>query len=214
MLKIEARKYKCFIRKTCRGYYKNLHSQLRSLKKSKPKEYWEIINKKDHSVKKLGNVSLQDFMSHFRNLSQKSDDTLVDTESNDPRDISHSLNDEINRLFTLEEAMPLLKKLQNNKAFGVDNIINEFLKYSPLKVKELVVKLFNLVLITGIVPTDWCIGIIVPLFKNKGSIDDPHNYRGITLLSCLGKLFTSVIDARLTAYLESTWVLGDEQAGF
>ena len=86
--------------------------------------------------------------------------------------------------------------------------------FEVLKVKELEVKLFNLVLITGIVPTDWCIGIIVPLFKNKGSIDDPHNYRGITLLSCLGKLFTSVIDARLTAYLESTWVLGDEQAGF
>ena len=68
----------------------------------------------------------------------------------------------------------MLKKLQNNKAFGVDNIINEVLKYSPLKVKEIVVKLFNLVLITGIVPTDWCIGIIVPLFKNKGSIDDPE----------------------------------------
>ena len=63
-------------------------------------------------------------------------------------------------------------------------------------------------------PTDWCIGIIVPLFKNKGSIDDPDNYRGITLLSCLGKLFTSAIDARLTAYLESTGVIGDEQAGF
>ena len=69
-------------------------------------------------------------MSHFRNLSQNSDDTLVNTESCDPREISHSLNDEINRLFTLEELMPLLKKLQNNKAFGVDNIINAFLKYS------------------------------------------------------------------------------------
>ena len=45
-------------------------------------------------------------------------------------------------------------------------------------------------------------------------MDDPDNYRGITLLSCLGKLFTAVIDSRLTAYLEKAGMLGDEQAGF
>ena len=77
-----------------------------------------------------------------------------------------------------------------------------------------VVQLFNLVLNTGIIPTDWSIGIVVPLYKNKGSFDDPDNYRGITLLSCLGKLFTAAINARLTSYLESIGILGDEQAGF
>ena len=77
-----------------------------------------------------------------------------------------------------------------------------------------VVQLSNLVLNTEIIPTDWSIGIVVPLYKNKGSFDDPDNYRGITLLSCLGKLFTAAINARLTSYLESIGILGDEQAGF
>ena len=33
----------------------------------------------------------------------------------------------------------------------------------------------------------------MPLYKNKGSVNDPDNYRGITLLSCLSKLFTSAL---------------------
>ena len=67
---------------------------------------------------------------------------------------------------------------------------------------------------TGIVPYDWCVGIIQPLYKNKGLKNDPDNYRGITLLSCLGKLFTAAINDRLTLYLEGAGVIGEEQAGF
>ena len=40
-------------------------------------------------------------------------------------------------------------------------------------------------------------GTIIPLYKNKGSRMDPDNYRGITLLSCVGKLFTAAINERL-----------------
>lgn len=79
---------------------------------------------------------------------------------------------------------------------------------------NIIVKFFNLVLITGIVPTDWCLGVIKPLYKNKGPVDDPENYRGITLLSCIGNLFTAVINYRLIAYIESERILGEEQAGF
>ena len=63
--------------------------------------------------------------------------------------------------------------------------------------KNAIVSLFNLVLKSGIVPSDWCIGIIIPLFKNKGDIN-VNNYRSITLLSVLGKLFTSAINQRLS----------------
>ena len=79
---------------------------------------------------------------------------------------------------------------------------------------KLVVSLFNIILHTGRVPTQWCIGIILPLYTNKGSHDDPNNYRGITLLSCLGKLFTNIINNRLAQYLEDTSILGKKEAGF
>ena len=52
------------------------------------------------------------------------------------------------------------------------------------------------------------------MYKNKGDINDVNNYRGITLLSCMGKLFTSILNSRLYTYLTSENILGNEQAGF
>ena len=74
--------------------------------------------------------------------------------------------------------------------------------------------MFNVVLSSGLVPSVWCIGMIKPLYKKKGAIDDPDNYRGITFLSCVGKLFTACINARLTEYLDCAGIIGEEQAGF
>ena len=117
-------------------------------------------------------------------------------------------------IFTLEEVIQSLRRIRNNKSPGFDSIINYFLKNSPKNVLKLVVALFNIILHTGRVPTQWCIGIILPLYKNKGSHYDLNNYRGITLLSCLGKLFTNIFSNRLAQYLEYTSILGEERVGF
>ena len=76
------------------------------------------------------------------------------------------------------------------------------------------VKMFNIILNTCIFPAQWCIDLIQPIYKNKGSVNEVDNYRGITLLTCMGKLFTSIINERLSSYHESNGVLGEERAGF
>ena len=115
---------------------------------------------------------------------------------------------------TYNEVKNTIKELKTNKAHGVDLIINEFLKNAPDKVIQIITKLFNLVLETGIIPTSWTIGAIRPIFKNKGDRNDPNNYRGITLLSCFGKLFTCIINKRLGSFIEKYGILGQEQTGF
>ena len=60
---------------------------------------------------------------------------------------------------------------------------------------------FNIVLQSGHMPHEWVIGIIKPIYKNKGEMNYPDNYRGITLLSCFGKWFTSILNDRLTTYI-------------
>ena len=51
---------------------------------------------------------------------------------------------------------------------------------------------------------------ICTYLKNKGNNTDPSNYRGITLLSCLGKAFTTIVNKRLTSVVDIHY----NQAGF
>ena len=76
------------------------------------------------------------------------------------------------------------------------------------------IKLFNVILDTGVIPSSWVSGMIMPIYKNKGDRNNPDNYRGITILSCLGKLFTSLINVRLTDFVNKLNLIGPEQAGF
>ena len=75
-------------------------------------------------------------------------------------------------------------------------------------------KLFNLVLQTGIVSEEWCISNIIPLYKNKGDICNPGNYRGISIVSCFGIFFTSVLSQRLGIFIDGYGLIGSEQGGF
>ena len=61
--------------------------------------------------------------------------------------------------------------------------------------------------------TDWQFGMIVPIHKD-GARSDPNNYRGITLMSCLGKLFLSIINARLIIFALEKGILSISQLGF
>ena len=104
--------------------------------------------------------------------------------------------------------------MENNKSCGTDQILNEYLKNTTSDCIKLYTKLFNVILNTGIVPEKWVIGVVKPIYKGKGSKTDPDNYRGITILSCLGKLFTSILEKRLSDFLDHFNMNGPEQAGF
>ena len=66
----------------------------------------------------------------------------------------------------------------------------------------MIVRLFNVTLDTDIFPEQWSVGNIKPLYKNTGAKDNPNNCRGITILSCLGKLFSIFLNSRLLRFVE------------
>ena len=65
------------------------------------------------------------------------------------------------------------------------------------------------------IPKVWSKAIIAPIPKG-GDKDpcQPLNYRGISLLSCVGKLFTYIINNRIVKYCEMLNLLHDKQNGF
>ena len=71
-------------------------------------------------------------------------------------------------------------------------LLNSFSKNFADIMMPIFLKFFNLIPKTGIFSEKWTTGMIIPIYKKKGAKENPDNYRGITLLSCFGKLFTSV----------------------
>ena len=210
----EGKEYKKFISAHQNAFTRDLHKNLRKLHRHHPKEYWTILKNSDRTPISEPKISMADFEKHFKNLNEKDNSNNFPTHEFDPSDIDTTTIEEFNLEFTLAEVLETIKVLKNNKSEGVDYIKNEYLKNCPLNVVELIVRLFNLILRTGHVPSEWCIGLIVPIFKKKGSPFDANNYRGITLLSCLGKLFSMCINVRLTKFVTDRHIIGEEQTAF
>jgi hypothetical protein len=65
-----------------------------------------------------------------------------------------------------------------------------------------------------IFPSEWKTTIICTIYKGKGCIGEPGNYRGISLLSVLRKMFLGILAGRLRNWLVNNEVLSTFQAGF
>ena len=77
----------------------------------------------------------------------------------------------------------------------------------------IICNLFNKIYNDGQFPDQWCESIIVPIYK-KGDHTSPGNYRGISLLNVLGKVYTSIINRRLTFFANIFDKIKEPQAGF
>lgn len=112
-----------------------------------------------------------------------------------------------------EEVIKGIKQLKTGKSAGHDLIINEFFMYALEALGSKLTSLFNIVFSSGHFPKAWSSGLVVPLHK-KGNKCEVDNYRGITLLSVMGKLFTRVLNNRLSFWADVYGILVEEQSGF
>ena len=106
-----------------------------------------------------------------------------------------------------------ISRLKNNKQPGLDQVINEFIKSGSNILLLPIVKLFNKILLSGTFADAWNISLISFLPKNN-DIYDYNDYRCLSLTSCLGKLFTSLLQNRLNVYMEENNLYNKFQAGF
>ena len=100
-----------------------------------------------------------------------------------------------------------IKDLNRHKSSGVDLVLNEFLVHASYGVKLLILMIFNNILKLEYFPECWAKGDIIPIFKSVDK-NSANNYRGITLLSCMGKLFTRIINSQMIEYNRHVYVEG------
>ena len=112
-----------------------------------------------------------------------------------------------------EEFENSIFKAKKGKAVGMDavnlELVIEFHKLYP----DFLPSLFNSILQAGIFPQSWSTALVVLIHK-KGCKSDLSNYRGISLLSSLAKIFCSILNERISTWAEENSILNDSQLGF
>ena len=148
-----------------------------------------------------------EFLSHIMNSG------LDDSADILGQDVVDIIKEILNQPITEEELTYYIQRLKNRKTPGHDGISCEFLKHAEEILVPPLLDLYNFILKSGDFPSQWSQGIINPLYKN-GDKTKPENYRKITLLVTLGKLFESILNGRLV-FKNSVFSQDDEfQAGF
>ena len=209
---------RCCKRK-CKEYKATLIEQLDNMYENDPEAYWKLLKnlKEDTNVNDPSkSVAADDWLQHFTNLSNIKQSFLNKNEEYEKKLDSFSQFKSFTELdirISNKEVISAIKNLKNNKSSGLDGIKNEMLKHSQTQMLPCIVKLFNLILSSGIYPAKWKTGYIKPLYKG----DDPNlpdNYRGITVMPCLAKLFNSILNTRLQKFLDTNKTIHHCQIGF
>ena len=111
------------------------------------------------------------------------------------------------------EVLKELKNLKRIKASGLDNFPPGLLKDAALVLTKPLAFIINFSLETGVVPSEWKVAKVIPLYKS-GSLAEIDNYRPISILPTLSKILEKIVYKQLMAHLERHSLLFEYQFGF
>lgn len=103
--------------------------------------------------------------------------------------------------------------LNNTNAVGYDELPTKLIKKCAGVISFPLCHLVNISMVEGIFPKSLKKSILIPLYK-KGNQEDPNNYRPVSLIPVLSKIFEKVVYNRVYNYLDKFNILKNEQNGF
>ena len=107
--------------------------------------------------------------------------------------------------------MNALKHAKNGKAVGIDNIPKEILKVPLLQ--EILHELYKMCFEKNKIPSVWYKAVIHPILKPGKSPLVPLNHRGISLISIVAKVFSTILNTRLSNFMDNQGIYAEEQNG-
>ena len=201
-----------------KSFKQNLLNELETLHEDNPKKYWQLINElqgKHHDDNK-NSVSSSDWLSHFNNLNEvkkKFHKRLNEIEEKVKQLEKNPCFNELDFMITESEIAEAIAHIKLNKSPGLDGVSNNMIRHCQFAMLPCFAKIFNACLSNGIYPEKWAEGYIMPLHKGS-DINDPSNYRGLTITSAIGKLFNRILNERLVKFLEKHHIIDNCQIGF
>ena len=205
-------------------FYLNANSLLDEFASGNSKSYWSLMKK---LVKTSGNST------HITQLKNENDELVTENydkacllnkyfcsistinENNDrsPEFLTRS-NSKIDIFYiNSNQVIDILQTLKLGKASGNDSISHQMLKKTSYTVSVPLSLLFNLSFEKAEFPSQWKTAIVMPLFKT-GDKSLVSNYRPISLLSAVGKVFERIVFKNVFNHLIANNLLYKFQSGF
>ena len=201
-------------RKAKKDYYENEASKLTSMSNDSPRKFWKYVNnlkKKSKTNKDELNVNL--FFEHFKRMSNslrlEGDDV---NQSRENIDVNINIR-ELDAPISVIEIMNTIKPLKRNKSQDLENNVADFFIECNDFISPYLCIIYNEIFNSGSYPEAWSKGIIIPIFK-KGDKHDPANYRAITLVNIMSKIFSLCLRNRINKWCENENVFSESQFGF
>ena len=153
------------------------------------------------------------FNNYFINIGKSLSDEILTRKS-----FNSYLNTPCDKLFKFSPVdentiISIINELKNNASTGHDNISNKLLKFSKNMIVKPLTLIVNQTLMSGKFPSQLKLSKVKPLFK-KNDCKQLSNYRPISLLPSISKIFERVIFNQINEYLTQNNLLSSQQFGF
>ncbi|MPC44065.1 LINE-1 retrotransposable element ORF2 protein [Portunus trituberculatus] len=113
---------------------------------------------------------------------------------------------------TPQEVMDQVNNFKSNKACGPDGIPPDILKFLPPNWILTLSILFSNIFMTSAYPVSWVTAKLFPVFK-RGSRPVVSNYRGISVINSIPKLYDMILSSRLSQWFTPHREQAGSQAG-
>jgi len=174
------------------------------------KSFWSAYRSLNYTPQVMNSISRSSWLNHYNNVFSNQA-YIVSPPINLPS--AYPPDPILDREFNALEIKLTIKQLKPRKAPGIDRVPNEAWSLGSGVMLRTLCTLFQRCFDSGVVPTAWCEAIILPILK-KGDKSLTCNYRPISLLNSITKLFTSILNSRLNTWICINKKLSQFQAGF
>ena len=226
LYKLSKKRVKSMIRIAKSNFHRNKFIMARNSKK----DIWNVVNEVIPSKSKSNSnmmvndpaASAEKFNNFFANVGKKTFESVQS--SNVRARITRVIQQQRNERqglqsrfrpqpVSVETVFKTVMNLKNKNSSGFDGISIRFLKDSLPVLAFYLTVIINTSIVTGIVPEKWKYAIVCPLLK-QGDVEDPSNYRPISLLSVLSKVLEKVVANQLYEFLSLNNFFSESQHGF
>jgi hypothetical protein len=225
--------YSALVKKEIRKAQQTYYNKLLDERKTKPKEYWRIINNlrsskqnenitaiemnnKIITVDENPDLIANEFNKYFNNVPVNllHQNNLINLPINE-REFANLITDCSLDSFQLtsDDVHQAITRLKNKKSAAIDGISSNVFKKLPNMMSKILTPLYNTSLKSGHYPTSLQISIILPRHK-QGDKAKINNYRPVANTSVISVIFEKAVKEKLLNYLEHIQFFASQQFGF